>query len=190
MLTVPVDNVPVVKEGNKTDSYLEYFLDTEIELLILKIPLSIVKSQVLNKVLLLCEECIDQKKDFNHFKRLLSNDPEINELLTSDALDKLEDLFMKISALESKNWDKIWCRILKNNFVSKSFKKFDFIIGNPPWVRWSRLPETYRNRVKGFCKHYGLVSGRGYSGGIESDISTVIVYSSVDDRLFNYMDSF
>ena len=45
------------------------------------------------------------------------------------------------------------------------------------------MPETYRNRVKTFCKYYGLVSGRGYSGGIESDISTVITFSAADNWL-------
>ena len=53
-------------------------------------------------------------------------------------------------------------------------------MGNPPWVRWSRLPEAYRAKVKAFCDYYGLVSGRGYSGGIESDISTVITFSAAD----------
>jgi GNAT superfamily N-acetyltransferase len=59
----------------------------------------------------------------------------------------------------------------------------DFLIGNPPWVRWSRLPQSYRNRVKDSCKRYGLVSGRGYSGGIESDISTVVLYSAAEHWL-------
>jgi methylase of polypeptide subunit release factors len=88
-----------------------------------------------------------------------------------------------IASLEAREWDKIWCRIIKNNFSPRGFAPFDLIVGNPPWVRWSRLPETYRNRVKGFCKYYGLVSGRGYSGGIESDIATVITFSAADNWL-------
>jgi hypothetical protein len=45
------------------------------------------------------------------------------------------------------------------------------------------LPETYRKRVKRFCDHYGLVSGRSYTGGIESDISTVLTFSAADHWL-------
>lgn len=59
----------------------------------------------------------------------------------------------------------------------------DFLVGNPPWVRWSRLPVSYRERVKDFCNYYGLVSGRGYTGGIETDISTVVLYSGADHWL-------
>ena len=78
------------------------------------------------------------------------------------------------------DWDRIWCRIIKNNFSPRGFSQFHYIVGNPPWVRWSRLPERYRAKVKAFCHYYGLVSGRGYSGGIESDISTVITFSAAD----------
>jgi hypothetical protein len=82
--------------------------------------------------------------------------------------------------LEYRDWDKIWCRILKNNFSPRGFSQFDYIVGNPPWVRWSRLPQAYRAKVRAFCDYYGLVSGRGYSGGIETDISTVITFSAAD----------
>jgi hypothetical protein len=95
----------------------------------------------------------------------------------------LKTFYNKLFSLEERDWDKIWCRIIKNNFSPKGFSPFKYIIGNPPWVRWSRLPENYRNRVKSFCNYYGLVSGRGYSGGIESDISTVITFSSADNWL-------
>jgi hypothetical protein len=37
--------------------------------------------------------------------------------------------------------------------------------------------------VKRFCDHYGLVSGRSYTGGIESDISTVLTFSAIDHWL-------
>ncbi|HJX52409.1 MAG TPA: N-6 DNA methylase [Polyangia bacterium] len=79
--------------------------------------------------------------------------------------------------------NRISCRIVKNNFSPNGFGQVDFLIGNPPWVRWSRLPQSYRNRVKDSCKRYGLVSGRGYSGGIESDISTVVLYSAAEHWL-------
>src|SRR3989304_539679 len=98
-------------------------------------------------------------------------------------VDRLRRFFEVIQSLQARDWDKIWCRIIKNNFSPRGFAPFDFIIGNPPWVRWSRLPEMYRNRVKAFCNYYGLVSGRGYSGGIESDISTVITFSAADNWL-------
>ena len=98
-------------------------------------------------------------------------------------LDRLARFYERIEALEARGFNNTGCRILKNNFSPSGFDPFDLIIGNPPWVRWSRLPETYRDRVKAFCDHYGLVSGRGYAGGIETDISTVITFSAADHWL-------
>lgn len=60
--------------------------------------------------------------------------------------------------------------------------RYDFVIGNPPWVAWSDLPERYRASVKGVCEHYDIFSDDAWVGGIESDISTVMTYA-VADRL-------
>jgi len=176
-------NVPIEKEDDDGNSYLEYLLDTEIKPFVLQIPVSLVESDVLGKVLHICEECIAKNKDFTFFANLLKEDENVKKNLTDYVVHKLKDFYEMMSSLQQKEWNKIWCRILKNNFIPKSFGKVDLIVGNPPWVRWSRLPETYRNRVKNFCLYYGLVSGRRYSGGIESDISTVVAFSSADHWL-------
>lgn len=176
-------NVPIEKTDAKGVSFLEYNLDTEVEKIKIRLPVSLVKAQVLGRVLLFCEDSITEEKKFESFLRTLQKESDIASLLNDGALTYLSSFYKTIESLEQRDWDKIWCRILKNNFSPKGFAPFDIIIGNPPWVRWSRLPETYRNRVKEFCNYYGLVSGRGYSGGIESDISTVITYSAVDNWL-------
>ena len=176
-------NVPIEKENENGHAYLEYQLDTELEQFILKIPLSLVESHVLGKILLICEECVANEKEFYIFIRALERDGSIKTHLTPYVIGMLNDFYKKILSLQKRDWNKIWCRIIKNNFIPKSFGRVDLIVGNPPWVRWSRLPENYRDRVKSFCNYYGLVSGRGYSGGIESDISTVVAFSSVDHWL-------
>jgi hypothetical protein len=176
-------NIPVERQDSKNVPYLEYTLDTEVANYVIKIPVSLVKAQVLGRILLYCEDCIVQGKSVDFFMRAIAKDVDIVPVLIESTLDYLSAFYKTIESLEQRDWDKIWCRILKNNFSPKGFEAFDLIIGNPPWVRWSRLPETYRNRVKAFCNYYGLVSGRGYSGGIESDISTVITYSAADNWL-------
>ncbi len=176
-------NVPTERDDFSGNAYLEYNLDTELKQFLIRLPSSLVHAQVLGRILLLCEDCITHNKSFQGFREVLQNDNAISMHLDESVLAYLEDFYSVIETLENKDWDRIWCRILKNNFSPHGFPVFDFIIGNPPWVRWSRLPETYRNRVRAFCKYYGLVSGRGYSGGIESDISTVITYSAADHWL-------
>ena len=176
-------NVPVEKEDDDGHKYLEYFLDTELDDFVLELPSELVHAQVMGHVLLACEDAISHGYTFTRFLKTIRGQPEVERHLSVHVVDRLSWFYEIIESLEVRNWDKIWCRIIKNNFSPRGFAPFDLIIGNPPWVRWSRLPESYRNRVKGFCNYYGLVSGRGYSGGIESDISTVIAFSAADNWL-------
>jgi hypothetical protein len=60
---------------------------------------------------------------------------------------------------------------------------FDVIVGNPPWVRWSRLPELYRERVKPTCERYAIFSDTPHHGGNELDISGLITYTVADKWL-------
>lgn len=176
-------NVPVEKEDDDGHKYLEYFLDTELEGFVLELPWELVHAQVMGHVLLTCEDAISQGWPFERFLRAIRAIAEVVQHLSDPVVGRLARFYEVIESLEARDWDKIWCRIIKNNFSPCGFAPFDLIVGNPPWVRWSRLPETYRNRVKGFCNYYGLVSGQGYSGGIESDISTVITFSAADNWL-------
>ncbi|MCB2261982.1 MAG: N-6 DNA methylase [Candidatus Thiosymbion ectosymbiont of Robbea hypermnestra] len=176
-------NVPVEKQDKDGSRYLEYYLDTEVEDFVLEIPWELVHSQVIGHVLLACEEAILREQPFDGFLRTIRRNKQVAPHLSDKVVERLRHFYTVIESLESYDWDKIWCRIIKNNFNPGGFSPFDLIIGNPPWVRWSRLPKTYRNRVKNFCNYYGLVSGRGYSGGIESDISTVIIFSAADNWL-------
>ncbi|WP_157049104.1 Eco57I restriction-modification methylase domain-containing protein [Syntrophomonas palmitatica] len=99
------------------------------------------------------------------------------------ASNEVIHLYTKILDLERKNWNRIWCRIIKNHFASASLNDFDVIVGNPPWLRWSSLPETYRNTIKPFCVQYGLFSSDNFVGGIESDISTMVLYTAAQKWL-------
>ncbi len=176
-------NVPIEKEDDDGYRFLEYFLDTEIDHFVLELPWELVHAQVMGPVLLACEEAIANNQPFSRFLKTIRNLPEVKPHLSDRVAGRLERFYEVIESLEARDWDKIWCRIIKNNFSPRGFTPFDLIIGNPPWVRWSRLPATYRKRAKNFCNYYGLVSGRGYSGGIESDISTVITFSAADNWL-------
>ncbi len=47
-------------------------------------------------------------------------------------------------------------------------------------VIWSNLPSSYREAVKHVCDRYNIFSDDAWVGGIESDISTVMVYAAAD----------
>lgn len=176
-------NVPVKKVDDSGEEFLEYCLDTDIETFTIEIPLKLIHKQVIGRILLEYEEAIKKGWRFKRLIRRLNSIKEVKGCLSDGVVSRLGRFYAAIETLEERNWNRIWCRIIKNNFSPRGFGLFDIIVGNPPWVRWSRLPVDYRNRVKGFCNFYGLVSGRGYSGGIESDISTVITFSAADNWL-------
>lgn len=119
-------NVPIEKENEEGIAYLEYLLDTELEHIILKIPLSLVKSQYLGKILLICEKCVTHEKDFSYFQKALEKEDNLKMHMTPYVINMLIDFYNKILSLQERDWNKIWCRILKNNFSPKSFDKFDF----------------------------------------------------------------
>jgi methylase of polypeptide subunit release factors len=42
--------------------------------------------------------------------------------------------------------------------------KFDFVVGNPPWVNWEKLPEQYREVSKDLWTKYKLAEIGGKMG--------------------------
>src|SRR5690606_30702185 len=64
----------------------------------------------------------------------------------------------------------IWFRIVRNFFWSAVAGEFDVVVGNPPWVRWSNLPEMYRERIKPTCEQYAIFSATPFHGGNRGSI--------------------
>jgi hypothetical protein len=180
------DSINVPREKRADDdglSVMQYDLETEVASHRLEIPTVLVRTGVLGAVLAECERSVLHGAPTTHYLSALRSDQRVAPHLSPAVEERLAKLYEAILSLEAQEWDKVWCRIIHNNFSPSGFGHFDFIVGNPPWVRWSRLPETYRRRAKEHCYHYGLVSGRGYTGGIESDISTVVTFSAADHWL-------
>ncbi len=70
-------------------------------------------------------------------------------------------LYENIRALDKKNQNGIWARILKNAFAPLFVGKVHYVAGNPPWVNWENLPEGYRNDLKPLWQRYGLFTLSG-----------------------------
>ena len=97
--------------------------------------------------------------------------------------EPLEHTYDQILNLHRQEWNGIWFRVVRNFFWSATAGHFDCIIGNPPWVRWSKLPDAYRERVKPTCERYGIFSRNRRHGGNELDISAMITYTTADKWL-------
>ncbi|MGQ9635569.1 MAG: N-6 DNA methylase [Bryobacteraceae bacterium] len=60
---------------------------------------------------------------------------------------------------------------------------YDFVVGNPPWVRWDYLPEDYRQATMPLWRRYGLFSLRGFaslSGGGKKDLCMLFTCAAAD----------
>lgn len=95
----------------------------------------------------------------------------------------LKYTYDQILNLHRLQWNGIWFRVVRNFFWSATAGHFDCIVGNPPWVRWSKLPDAYRERVKPTCERYGIFSKNKRHGGNELDISAMITYTTSDKWL-------
>lgn len=114
--------------------------------------------------------------------RLLSAEI-LSQSEANDWCKPLQHTYDQILALHRQQWNGIWFRIVRNFFWSATAGRFSCIIGNPPWVRWSKLPEAYRDRVKPTCERYGIFSKTKRHGGNELDISAMITYTTADKWL-------
>jgi hypothetical protein len=96
-------------------------------------------------------------------------------------------VFEQIKDLERKKENGIWARYIKNAFAPVYMGKFDYVLGNPPWIRWGYLSDHYRKRTLDLWRSYGLFSLKGHEtrlGAGEKDFSMLFTYACTD----HYMD--
>jgi SAM-dependent methyltransferase len=95
----------------------------------------------------------------------------------------VEKFYEHVLELEKDGRNGIWARFLKNVFAPMTADKFDFVVGNPPWIRWGYLSGEYRKATLQMWKDYGLFSLKGHAarlGGGEKDFSMLFTYASAD----------
>jgi len=100
----------------------------------------------------------------------------------------LRELYAKLQGLNAEGRNGIWPRIIKNNFAPLfvSAERFDFVVGNPPWVNWESLSDEYRRATLPLWQEYGLFSLRGHAarlGGGKKDLSMLMLYAAAQHYL-------
>jgi hypothetical protein len=148
-------------------------------------PGSVIEKDKIEIVCTLIEESVQLKRSTEQFVeklyyKLAGLDKESERLLTR--------VFEKIAILNANDENGIWARILKNQFAPVFVGKnsFDFVIGNPPWVNWESLSDSYRAKTFALWIKYGLFSLSGHAahlGGGKKDLSMLFTYVCLDDYL-------
>ncbi|MGB9853083.1 MAG: Eco57I restriction-modification methylase domain-containing protein, partial [Candidatus Kapaibacteriota bacterium] len=92
----------------------------------------------------------------------------------------VKDFYKQILELEKQNKNGIWARFLKNAFAPMFAGKFDFVVGNPPWILWEILSKEYRNATLPLWQDYKLFPLKKTYGFSRPDFSMLFVYASSD----------
>ena len=95
----------------------------------------------------------------------------------------VQSFYGEILNLQKQDKNGIWARFLKNVFAPMMADRFDFVVGNPPWIRWGYLSKEYRDATLALWQNYGLFSLKGHAarlGGGEKDFSMLFTYAAID----------
>jgi SAM-dependent methyltransferase len=184
-IEIPVylaDSILVSRKVTFTGELEVYLTTSEGEF---SIPHEVIDKNVLPTVLGLIETGVKGDYSESEFEELIKKDfTDLKE----GSITTLTELYNKIKGLEKEGKNRIWTRLLKNSFAPLLMGEFDFVVGNPPWVRWGYLPEGYRDATLNLWKDYGLFSLSGMEarlGSGEKDFSMLFTYVAAQRYLKN-----
>jgi hypothetical protein len=163
---------------------VEYTIGSSIADLKIVLPSALALDRKrLDAVFVTMEELVEEGAEYAEVEAALMARKHITTKEAKKWAAPLSETYNRVLSLHRKNWNGIWFRIVRNFFWSATAGEFDRIVGNPPWVRWSKLPELYRERVKETCSQYDIFSSTPHHGGNELDISAMISYTVSDKWL-------
>lgn len=99
----------------------------------------------------------------------------------------IEVLFNKLYVLHRSGKDSFWPIILKNSFAPIMIgDKFDYVVGNPPWIAWKSMSKSYREGTLAIWQSYGIFEKNAYDKKTtHDDFGMAVTYVSVDYYLKN-----
>ena len=145
-------------------------------------PISMKNKERIDRFTSLVMNGLRAKMEIEQFQRLLTGKMDMN----SGELIHLAEVYAQIKKLDDEKRDGIWAHYIKNAFAPVYVGQFDFVIGNPPWIRWGYLSDDYRKVTLKLWQSYGLFSLKGHEtrlGGGEKDFSMLFTYACADRYL-------
>jgi len=171
-------------EDGEGMSVVNYVIGSNVADLTITLPAVLARSRDrLDAVFSTMSECVEQNMEPEQMLDSLIACRVVSAEEKNEWGAILAATYIRVLDLHRRNWNGIWFRIVRNYFWSSTAGEFDVVVGNPPWVRWSKLPELYRNRVMPTCRRYDIFSHTPYHGGNELDISGLITYTVSDKWL-------
>lgn len=170
------------------DSILSPVVYTEESELTLSIDTSVGKFQIpkfekysyASEFLKILSKHIDDRCDFDVFWNVVEN-----RFVDSHYKDVVEELFNRLYTLHRAGNDSFWPIILRNSFAPILIgNKFDFVVGNPPWIAWKSMSKSYREGTLEIWKSYGIFEKNAYDKKTtHDDFGMAVTYVAVDKYL-------
>jgi type II restriction/modification system DNA methylase subunit YeeA len=145
------------------------------------VPITVVEKGLLSSVLNEVSRCLENKYSVDEFRKRL----EFVFRFESGELEALARLYEVLLKLEQEGRNRVWVAIIRNAFAPLLKGKFDYVVGNPPWVNWENLPESYREVSKSLWDFYGLteVAGKVGLGKVKRDLAMLFLARCFDKYL-------
>jgi len=140
-----------------------------------EIPVDIVEKGLLPGILAEIVRCLENRYSVEDFKRRLGTACKLN----SGELSALAKLYEKLLKLEEEGRNRVWVAIIRNAFAPILKGRFDYVVGNPPWVNWENLPEAYREASRPLWDLYGMSKVISV-GGFKKDLAMLFLARCFD----------
>lgn len=100
----------------------------------------------------------------------------------------MEDLYGKLQDLHYHNRNGMWWNLIASAFAPTVYRDFDYVVGNPPWVSWETLPDSYRRSNDYLLRSYRLhpeaaLARPQASRNVRLDLSMLFVARCIDKYL-------
>lgn len=120
---------------------------------------------------------------FDEFYSLIKKENVIS--IEEYQMDLAEKFYEKLCDLHYSGKNGFWPIILKNSFAPLFMQdKFDYLVGNPPWINWKSMSDTYRTLTLDIWLSYGIFEKDAYDKiTTHDDFAMAVVYVSIDHYL-------
>ena len=112
----------------------------------------------------------------------------LGEQLIQEKDEKIvHKLFDSIYKYHMAGQDSFWPIIFKNSFAPVMIgDKFDYVVGNPPWIAWKAMSKSYRERTLSIWQSYGVFEKSAYDKKTtHDDFAMAVTYVAMDQYLKN-----
>lgn len=181
-LRLPIFLADAINTASASGFIFEHSLQTELGVISFTVPRALVGHGRFYDVMMRIRELVEARYRADDIYTVVNSEFDLGYLSVEEHAS-LRDAITTLVKLHNLGWDGIWTAVLADRFAAAAVPPIKFVVGNPPWVKWSHLPPEYAAFIKKRCVELGVFSQDVWVGGIESDISTVITYEVIDKWL-------